>query len=131
MGFLSAFLGGAAAKPIDAIGNAFDKIFTSDDERSKALIVLNKLRQQPGILQVELNKIEAAHRSLFVAGWRPSIGWTCSLALFIQFIVVPCASFFTTVPLPSMSNQLLFDLVLAMLGMGTLRTVEKLKGSTR
>ena len=69
------------ATPIEAIGNVFDRLFTSDAERAQAEAVLEKLRQHPAELQVELNKIEAAHRSVFVAGWRPAVGWICALAV--------------------------------------------------
>ena len=74
MGILSKIIGGAAAQPVQAVGNVLDKLFTSDEERLDKKIILERLMQQPSLAQIELNKVEAQHRSLFVAGWRPFIG---------------------------------------------------------
>jgi hypothetical protein len=82
--------------------------------------------------QVALNKIEAAHKSIFVAGWRPMIGWTLALALAYQFIVAPFAYYIAQVygtdipPLPSLDENL-WELLTGMLGMAGLRTFEKMK----
>jgi hypothetical protein len=60
MSIWSVLFGGgqAIASPVEAVGNVFDKLFTSDEEKLQAQAVLEKLRQHPGELQVELNKIE-------------------------------------------------------------------------
>lgn len=86
--------------------------------------------------QLEVNKQEAAHKSIFVAGWRPWIGWVCGMSLFWTFFAHPIASWAITlagldVAPPDIPIDRLFELVLAMLGMGTLRTFEKLKGVAR
>ncbi len=60
--------GDAIAKPIDAVGNALDKILTSKEEKAAGDAVMEKLKQNPAELQVEINKLEAQHRSVFVAG---------------------------------------------------------------
>lgn len=84
-------------------------------------------------MQVEVNKIEAAHSSVFVAGWRPFIGWTCGLAIMWVFIGQPVSIWIVQVfglpveNLPDVKADYLFELVLAMLGMGSLRTIEKIK----
>ena len=72
--------------PIEAVGNVLDALFTSDKERLDKKAVLARIAQQPTLVQGEINKIEAAHKSVFVAGWRPFIGWVCGLALFYNFI---------------------------------------------
>jgi len=131
MGFFSSLVGGAAAAPIEAIGNVLDKVFTSDGQRLDKKIILERLAQQPALMQAEINKVEAAHRSLFVAGWRPAIGWTCALALFNQFILAPYVMLFFSVQIPPMGGGILFDLVVALLGMGSLRTLEKFGGRTK
>lgn len=131
MSLLDSIFGSAAAAPIDAIGNVLDKVFTSDEERLQAEAVLEKLRQHPAELQVELNKIEAGHRSVFVAGWRPFIGWTCGAGLSFVFLVNPVIQWFTGEPGPAMPSDIMAELVIAMLGLGTLRTVEKLQGKTK
>lgn len=117
MSFLSAI---TAVKPIEAIGNAFDKIFTSDEERAKAQIILEKLRQHPGELQVELNKIEAAHKGIFKGGWRSAVGWICVFALMNQFIIAPYVEFFSGMRLPIADYRVLFELLVGMLGIGAL-----------
>ena len=81
MSFWTKLFGGAVTEPIDALGSAVDKIFTNDEERMQAQAVLDKIAQKPAILQAEINKIEAQHRSLFVAGWLPAIGWVCTIGL--------------------------------------------------
>jgi len=137
MGFLTALLGGAAAQPIEAVGNVMDKLFTSDDERLSHEEILTRLAQRPNLAQVELNKVEAAHRSVFVAGWRPAIGWVCALALLYQFVIQPLLNYGlliyspATPPPPSLDFGPLMTVVMALLGLGGLRTVEKLQGRAK
>ena len=82
MSFWTKLFGGAAAEPIDALGAAVDKIFTNDEERMQAQAVLDKIAQKPAILQAEINKIEAQHRSLFVAGGLQLVGYALSVLPF-------------------------------------------------
>lgn len=83
--------------------------------------------------QMDVNKVEAGSSNLFVSGWRPFIGWTCGGALFSQYIIRPwvqwvCVFLGHPIPqLPGIDDQL-WQLLGAMLGMGGLRTFEKLKG---
>ena len=126
------WLGGKSiAEPIDAIGNAVDKIFTSEDERMEAQAVIDQIRLQPSILNAELNKVEAQHRSIFVAGWRPAIGWICALGIGFAFIGNPLLQRFVGGEPVAVPLDMILELVLAMLGMAGLRTVEKLRGSTK
>ena len=86
--------------------------------------------------QAAINQAEAGHSSVFVAGWRPAIGWVCAAALAWAFIVAPVATWALAVlgireTLPAIMTDNLFELVLAMLGLGGLRTFEKLKGVAR
>ena len=124
------------ASPVEAIGNVFDKLFTSDEERLQAQAVLEKLRHHPAELQVELNKIEAAHRSIFVAGWRPAVGWICAAGVAWAYLGHPlflwaAALFSPGLDPPAIDTDGLFELVLAMLGMAGLRSFEKAKGRAR
>jgi hypothetical protein len=86
--------------------------------------------------QVALNKIEAAHKSIFVAGWRPMIGWTLAVSLAYQFIVAPLIYYIAQVsgieipPLPSLDENL-WELLTGMLGMAGLRTFERMRGAAR
>lgn len=135
--------GDAVATPIEAVGNVLDKLFTSDDEKAQAAAVMERLRQHPDELQVELNKIEAAHSSVFVAGWRPAIGWVCAASLAVYYIprfavgtgMWVWACFQTTppalVPLPEMGIADILGLVGSLLGMSWMRTQEKKAGVAR
>lgn len=129
MSILANLLGGSVAKPIEAVGSILDKLFTSDDEKLEKKIILARLAQQPTMAQVELNKVEASHRSLFVAGWRPAIGWVCCLGLLYSFLLQPI---FVAVGVnaPVLNSTELHSLVIGMLGFGGLRTFEKLKSKT-
>jgi len=87
--------------------------------------------------QAETNKVEAAHRSIWVAGWRPAIGWVTALGVFWAFIGQPLAAWLATlygIPfalLPEFPMDQVMELVLAMLGMSGLRTFEKMKGVSK
>ena len=79
--------------------------------------------------QLEVNKTEAAHKSLFVAGWRPAIGWICGMALLYSTILAPILGIWFTVP--PVDSALLTSVLMGMLGLGAMRTVEKTKGVQR
>jgi hypothetical protein len=131
MSFFSALLGQSAAQPIDAIGNVLDKVLTSEEERLQAQFALEKLRQHPAELQAALNKLEAKHRSLFVAGWRPFIGWIGALGLANLFLINPWLQWLLGISGPALPMDSLMELIIALLGLGTLRTVEKMGGKAK
>tara|TARA_R100001129_G_scaffold171062_1_gene141023 strand:+ start:129 stop:512 length:384 start_codon:yes stop_codon:yes gene_type:complete len=79
--------------------------------------------------QLEVNKVEAAHKSLFVAGWRPSIGWCCSLGLLYHVLIAPIAGIWVEVP--KIDSSLLMTTMTGMLGLGAMRSYEKTKGVSR
>ena len=87
--------------------------------------------------QIEINKAEAQHKSIFVAGWRPFIGWTCGVALCWHFVLQPvtlfvCSYIGLTIPeLPTFDMGSLMTILGGLLGLGTLRTYEKQKGLTK
>ncbi len=86
--------------------------------------------------QIEVNKIEAGHRSIFVAGWRPFLGWCLSFAMAYHFILQPIAIFSISVAglsydLPQFDMSSLMTVLLGMLGLGGMRTYEKSKGLTK
>jgi hypothetical protein len=131
MGWLSKIFGGATAQPIEAVFKGLAELTTSDEERAQLDILKIKALQEPDKLQVELNKIEAQHRSIFVAGWRPFIGWICGIGLSFPFIINPVLQWLTSKPGPILPIENLMELVLAMLGLGALRTVEKMNGKAK
>ena len=137
MGLLSKIFG--ADKAIDglkALGNIVDEIWTSKEEKMGHEEFMAKLAQQPGLVQLEINKLEAQHRSIFVAGWRPFIGWVCGLGFLWAFLGQPLFSWVvllmgeTIVP-PSIPTENMMELVLALPGLGGLRTYEKIMGRTK
>lgn len=106
--------------------------------REELELELARAINQQALGQLEVNRTEAAHRSVFVAGWRPFIGWTCGIAILWAFVGQPVAAWYiaafepeTIKTLPQVNTDHLFELVLAMLGMGGLRTYEKIKGATK
>ena len=79
--------------------------------------------------QLEVNKVEAAHKSLFVAGWRPFIGWICGLGLLYNVLIAQILSIWFTVP--EVDPALLTPVLMGMLGMGAMRSYEKTKKVAR
>ena len=83
-------------------------------------------------LQTKINEVEAQHRSMFVAGWRPFIGWICGLAFAYHFVAFPIVrTIYPDVEFPVLNTEPLFTVLMGMLGLGGLRTFEKLKGKTK
>ena len=86
--------------------------------------------------QMEVNKVEAAHSSLFVAGWRPFIGWMGGCALGYAFLLQPILSWLleivgVTTPLPEPNTEAMMALVTAMLGVTAARSFDKWKGTAK
>ena len=86
--------------------------------------------------QIEVNKTEAAHRNVFVSGWRPFVGWTCGAAFAYHFVLQPVfifvlAAYGVSIKLPSFDMGALMTVLTGMLGLGGLRTFEKLKGTAK
>ena len=83
-------------------------------------------------VQSEINKMEAQHRSVFVAGWRPFIGWICGLALAYNFIIRDVIAWVSPqIMPPAIQMDQLITILLGMLGLGGLRTFEKIKDKTK
>ena len=83
--------------------------------------------------QMAVNQAEAGNASLFVAGWRPAVGWLCAAAIGWQYVGVPLglwAAYATghAIPAPPPVDEHLWELLVGMLGLGGLRTLEKVKG---
>lgn len=125
-------LGPLVEKLIDHIPDPLAREKAKAEAEATLLTLLNA--QQQG--QVEINKLEAQNADLFVSGWRPFIGWVCGSALLYTYVLSPFIAWGLIVwapaaPLPVVPTDNLFELVLAMLGLGGLRTFEKLKGVSR
>ena len=84
-------------------------------------------------IQTRINEIEAQHRTVFVAGWRPFIGWVCGVALAYNFVIRDLFIWAIkpeTIP-PALQMEHLMTVLLGMLGLGGLRTYEKLKDKVK
>ena len=84
------------------------------------------------LAQLEINKQEAAHRNIFVSGWRPFIGWSCGIAMCYAYIIQPITVFILAqtgnlVDLPTLDLSEMMPVLLGMLGLGGLRSFEKYK----
>ena len=133
-------LGALLPSLMPLVGNVLDRIIPDEHAKQKALQDIEKnLVDNATKLNLEImktNQIEAAHKNVWVSGWRPAIGWSCSLGIFWAFIGFPVAQWVVALQgmsadLPNIQTDMLFELTLAMLGMAGLRTFEKLKGITK
>ena len=133
MGFLSSLFGGgsAVAQPIEAIGNIIDNVFTSDEERATGELLKQKLAMRPSMMQAEIMKVQANHRSTFVAGARPFLMWVCGLGFLFAFVINPILQWVAPqLGAPELPLDAMLELTLAMLGLAGLRTVEILNGKS-
>ena len=121
----------------------FDRVIPDREGRARAKqeLEMELLKRRSEIIaatqasdagQVEVNKVEAAQTDLFRGGWRPAVGWSCALGVFYQFVARPLLTWIApdiglSTP-PSLEMTDLLFLLGGMLGLGTLRTVEKKAG---
>lgn len=116
-----------------------DRMFPDPVQKAAAQLELFKLQQSGELQQIagqmEINKEEAKNSSVFVAGWRPFIGWVCGFAFAINFVVGPLAvfagtAFFSkTLVFPALALDQMLPVLFGMLGLGAYRTYEKVKGA--
>ena len=124
--------GKAVAEPIEAVGNVLDALFTSDEEKLNKTIIKQRLFLQPALAQAEINKVQAQHRSTFVAGARPFILWVCGFGFLFSFVINPIIQWIMPeVGSPVLPLEVMLELTLAMLGLAGLRTIEKLQGKSK
>ena len=116
--------------------------FIEDKDQKNALAheiatLAEKQAHEAALAQIEINKAEASHRSIFVAGWRPFVGWICAVALLYHFVLQPIIIFaisaagLAPIDLPFFDMNSLMTVLLGMLGLGGLRTYEKKAGITK
>ena len=125
----------------DLIKTGLDKFFPDADTELKgkleaAASEINNAYQLK-LSQLEINKVEAASSSLFVAGWRPAIGWVCGVSLLYAALVETVARFIATVLFtytglfPVINTELTLQILLGLLGLAGMRSFEKSKGVTK
>lgn len=119
------FLKPAVDKVLEFIPNPAEK------QRHKAEIekLLVDAAMQGALAQLEVNKAEAQHKSIFVAGGRPFIMWVCGVGLLFNVLLSPILSIWFE--MPDVDMDILYPVLMGMLGLGGLRTYEKLKGVAR
>jgi hypothetical protein len=125
---------------IAPVAALLDKVIPDADEKARLAFEISSLaeRQAHEIAkaQLEVNRTEAAHKSLFVAGWRPAAGWTCVSGLAFNFLIVPLGNFVLVlsnhnVTIPSLDLSEMMPVLMGMLGLGAFRSYEKTKGVSR
>lgn len=125
---------------INPITKILDKVVPDAAERIRLAHEIATLteRQAHEIAkgQLEINKNEATHKNMFVAGWRPAVGWTCVLGLNMNFFIIPATNFISelkgsAVEIPLVDMATMMPLLFGLLGLGAYRTVEKIKGVSR
>jgi len=128
---------------LPVVGTVIDKLVDripdpAARERAKleaeATLLAASIEEMRG--QVEINKIEAGNASIFVAGWRPAIGWSCAVAFGFMYVISPLVVwlggiFGFSLPQPKFDADALMSLTFGMLGIAGFRTFEKIKGVAR
>ena len=110
-----------------------DKFIPDPAAKAQAEAALRSSLQQWDAQQNKINEVEAQSSSLFVAGWRPCVGWVCCAALSWTYILQPIAAFALAqfgylTALPRLDMGEMMPILLGMLGLGGLRSWEKVKG---
>ena len=125
---------------VGPVTGLLDKFIEDKDVKNKlaheVATMSEKHAQELAKGQMEINKTEAAHKSLFVAGWLPAIGWICGLGMASNFILIPMANFIlaltgSAVVVPLLDTGEMMPVLMGMLGLGAMRTYEKKQGVQR
>jgi len=129
---------------LPVVGTLIDKIFPDKGAADEAKLKLLELTQKGELAQldadmklalgqIEVNKVEAASKDPFRAGWRPMAGWACSLGLFYEFLLRPILPWLveltgkTVAPMPNLDIDQLIILLGGLLGLGGYRSYERIK----
>lgn len=125
---------------VETVGKIAGDLITTDKERIELALEEKRIDQATSLAQMDVNKVEAQHSTVFVAGWRPFIGWVGGVALAYQFILYPLLlwAFHIAIgfelfpegiqPPPMLPTDSLWLLISGMLGIGGMRSLDKIKG---
>lgn len=129
-----AILGDVLGDILDPVADIVSEVVVDKDKKNEILLELEKLKDrgnerlhEQALAQTAVNKQEAASGSVFVAGWRPFVGWVCGAGLVAQVILFPFLNGVAGIDI-QFDTELLLATLGGMLGIGTMRTVEKIKG---
>jgi hypothetical protein len=137
---LSKILGGSL---VDTVGKVIDSVHTSEEEKGQIRIKLQELENEINSKQMDINLADAQSTATDISGllqrsWRPLIGFSAALAIFWEYVLKNFIVFFLAIfeievgpLLYQMDMEQLFPLVMALLGMASLRTFEKSKKITK
>lgn len=137
---MAPLVGLLAGPVLGMIEKIIDRTFPDKAAADRAKLEMLALAQtqefQQGIEQIKVNAAEASSGSAYAAGWRPTVGYICAAGLAYNFIVYPLLTWGLAVAgsevmPPDLISDNLMELILGMLGLGGLRTVEKIKGATK
>ena len=121
---------------INPVSKILDKFIVDKDLKVKLEHEIKTEIQRANLAQIDVNKAEAQHRSIFVAGWRPFIGWICAVAMGYHFVLQPIIVFVLSAngvnyDLPEFDMGSLMTIVMGILWLGGMRSFEKYKGITK
>lgn len=118
---------------VSAVAPLLDKVIPDADERNKLAHEIATLAErqahETAMAQIRVNEVQAAHKSLFVAGGRPAIMWICAVGLLYNVLLHPLLDIWYE--MPEVNTDVLMPVLMGLLGLGGMRTVEKLKGVAR
>ena len=130
----------ALAALISPVAGLLDK-FIEDKDQKNALAheistMAERHAQDLAKGQLEINKAEASSSSLFVSGWRPAVAWVCVLGMASNFVLIPMANFAlaileSDITVPLIDTSTMMPVLMGMLGLGAMRTVEKINKVSR
>jgi len=137
MGILN--IGEGLAGVVGGLFGLIDDMHTSDEEKAQHRLRVMEMAARGDLAQMGINEAEAASANLFVAGWRPAVGWLCVISMAWAFLFLPIlrsVMVFTGIDfeiekLPDPELSSLMPILMGMLGMGALRTYEKVTGVAR
>lgn len=125
---------------IESVGKVADDLITSDKERIELELEAQRIAQAGELAQIEVNRAEAQHASVFVAGWRPAIGWIGASAMAYQFLLYPMLLWLwkylqaiqwipsELTPPPVLDADQLWVILSGILGIAGMRSFEKTRG---
>lgn len=128
---------------IDSVGKVASDLITTDKERIELELEGRRIDQATDLAQMEVNKTEAQNQNLFVAGWRPAVGWVGAAAMAYQFLAYPLLVWSWTwmqaeqivpqevKPPPMLDTEALWVILSGMLGIAGMRSFEKTRGVAR
>ena len=135
LGIISNLVGGKDGA-LKQVASVIDSLHTSEEEKLDKKILMQRIQQKLAEKQLDVNAKEASHRSVFVAGWRPAIGWVGAFALMFEFILSPSIEWYAKfsgmeLAAPEIQTGPLLAIVTSMLGVAGMRSFEKAKGLTK